>query len=88
MDFRIDKLVAPGGRLLFRVSGRFDKKATETLREMIGKETSELAIDLEEVSTINREAVLFFARSESRGIELRNCPLYLREWITRERDGI
>ena len=27
----------------------------------------------------------FLRRAEADGIELRNCPTYVREWITRER---
>jgi len=29
--------------------------------------------------------VRFLALCESNGIELRNCPLYMREWIFREK---
>jgi hypothetical protein len=30
--------------------------------------------------------VRFLGRCESNGIELRNCPLYVQEWILREKD--
>jgi hypothetical protein len=29
--------------------------------------------------------VRFLAQRESNGAVLRNCPLYIREWVTRER---
>ena len=32
-----------------------------------------------------RDAVTFLARTERNGIELRHCPAYIREWVTRER---
>ena len=32
-----------------------------------------------------REAVKLLALHESNGAELRNCPAYIREWVTRER---
>ena len=36
-------------------------------------------------SLVDREAVNLLAFSEFNGLELRNCPAYIREWITRER---
>ncbi len=36
----------------------------------------------------DRGAVKLLALSESNGAELRNCPAYIREWVTREKvDG-
>jgi hypothetical protein len=40
-----------------------------------------MALDLEEVKLVDREAVRFLAACEARGIQLRNCPSYIREWI-------
>jgi len=34
---------------------------------------------------VDRDAVEFLALNEANGIALRNCPAYIREWITRER---
>lgn len=42
-------------------------------------------MDLRDVGIVDREAVKVLAFSEVNGIELRNCPAYIREWITRER---
>jgi hypothetical protein len=30
--------------------------------------------------------VKLLALTEARGVELRNCPAYIREWIERERE--
>ena len=38
------------------------------------------------VLLVDREAVGLLALSEASGTELRNCPPYIREWVTRERD--
>jgi hypothetical protein len=43
------------------------------------------SLDLEEVTLLDRDSVRFLIRCESQGIRLVNCPLYVREWITRER---
>jgi hypothetical protein len=46
-----------------------------------------VAIVLTDILLVDREAVGFLASLESTGTELRNCPAYIREWITRERVG-
>jgi hypothetical protein len=37
------------------------------------------------VLLVDREAIKLLAMRESNGVELRNCPAYIREWVTRER---
>ena len=44
-----------------------------------------MAIDLKGVLLVAREVVKLLAFSEANGIELRNCPAYIREWVARER---
>lgn len=44
-----------------------------------------VAIELAEVELVDREAVMLLAQAEAEGIELRSCPTYIREWITKER---
>lgn len=46
-----------------------------------------VAIDLAEVELVAREVVQLLAQAEVEGIELRNCPAYVREWITKERES-
>lgn len=55
------------------------------LRELLGREKGGVAIDLREVILVDREVVSFLAVSENDGIELRNCPAYIREWVDREK---
>ena len=57
----------------------------DTLRELLGREKAGVVIDLKEVTLVDRDAVTFLALSETGGIELRNCPAYIREWVDRER---
>jgi hypothetical protein len=42
-----------------------------------------LALNLTEITFLDREAVRLL--SEANGIELRNCPAYIREWVAKER---
>jgi len=37
---------------------------------------------------VDAEAVSFLAEAEAGGTELRNCPLFIREWIRRERSEL
>ena len=50
----------------------------------IEKCTPRPSLDLEEVTLLDRDSVRFLMRCELEGIQLVNCPLYVREWITRE----
>jgi len=45
-----------------------------------------LVFDLTEATLVDRAVVQFLAAREGEGVELRNCPRYIREWITKERD--
>ena len=44
-----------------------------------------IVLDVNEVRLVDREAVQFLARREAEGVELDNCPPYIREWIEKER---
>jgi len=41
---------------------------------------------LGEVRLADRDAVRFLRDCEADGMKLQNCPLYIREWIDREKD--
>lgn len=84
MALRVERLVA-GDIVVLRLSGRMDAEGADTLRELLRQEKDNVAIDLKEVALINREAIRFLALSEANGVELRNCPDYIGEWISRER---
>ena len=47
----------------------------------------DIALDLQDVTLIDRDAVKFLARCEEEKVELENCPAYIREWIDAERGG-
>jgi len=70
---------------VLRISGRITAKDLDMLRDLLGQERGEVAIDLKEVLLVDREAVTLLAFSEANGIALRNCPAYIREWVARER---
>jgi len=85
MTCRIDRLVIGEDLVMLRISGRISGQDVDTLQALLEQERSAVAIDLKELSLVDREAVQLLALHESRGTELRNCPAYIREWVTRER---
>ena len=87
MSCRIDRLVSGEDLVVLRVSGRIRAEDVDTLRELLGREKGGVAVDLKEIILVDREAVRLLALSEAKGIELRNCPAYIREWVARERNG-
>jgi len=84
MACRIDRLQAEWDLVVLRISGRLTQDDVEVLRAAIDQERGAIAIDLAEVGLADRCAVNLLALSEARGIELRNCPPYIQEWIARE----
>jgi len=70
---------------VLHVSGKLTGEHVEILRNVLRQESGALAIDLKNVSIVDRDAVQLLALSEYNGTELRNCPKYVREWVTRER---
>lgn len=45
-----------------------------------------VVLDLKDVVQVDRETVRFLRARERDGLALRNCPPYIREWITREQE--
>jgi hypothetical protein len=83
MTCRIDRLSTEKGVVL-HISGRIATEGLEVVRTALeGRRVA--AIDLAEVELVDGEAVKLLAQTEAEGIELRNCPAYIREWITKER---
>jgi hypothetical protein len=84
MTCRIDRVGIEGGVVL-RLSGRIAGDALDVLRTTL-EESRVVAIDLAEIELVDRDAVIVLAAGEWSGIEIRRCPAFIREWITRERD--
>jgi hypothetical protein len=86
MACRIDRLLAEKDLVVLRISGRIAGDDVDVLRSALDQERGAIAIDLAEVGLVDRSTVNLLVLSETRGVELRNCPRYIREWIARERE--
>ena len=83
MTCRIDRMLIEQGVVL-RISGRIAGEDLDVLHNAL-EDGRVVALDLTEVELADRDAVTLLAGTESNGIELRHCPAYIREWVTRER---
>ena len=84
MIFKIQKS-SVNGLTVFTLSGRMESEHLFELQKMIAAETLQVVLDLEEVKIVDRDSIEFLERCETDGIELKNCPEYIRQWIAMER---
>ncbi len=84
MTCRIDRQVIGQDRAMLYISGRITEEDVDTLRALLEQEKGVVNIDLKNVLIVDREAIKLLAVRESNGVVLRNCPAYIREWVTRE----
>ena len=90
MTCRIERVVGPDGIVVLQMSGRIDDPDVEIVRELMESETtgkSTVALDLRNVTLVSRDAIKLLSTVEEKGTELRNCPAYIRDWISREKDS-
>jgi anti-anti-sigma regulatory factor len=86
MVLRIES-VSHGQRVILRLSGRLQSEHVDQLKAQVEGRAQNVILDLDGIKLVDREVVCFLERCEASGVQLRQCPLYLREWITRERAG-
>lgn len=81
--FRIEK--NSGGCVSkLRLSGRIQSDQIALIRSEMCDDCTKV-LDLSEVTEVDLGVVQFLIRCEDEGVELIRCPLYVREWIQRER---
>jgi hypothetical protein len=74
-----------GNVTTIRVIGRLQASDIEELRLALKDVESRAVLDLAELLLVDLPVVRFLGLCEEEGVELRNCPRYIREWISRER---
>lgn len=85
MTLRIERSVE-SKEVVFKLTGRIRVEDVPELQTLLRCESREcrIALDLEQVKLVDRDAVLFLALKEAFGIRLRNCSAYIRQWINQE----
>jgi anti-anti-sigma regulatory factor len=81
---RISK--AANGEVVFKLSGRMGAENIGELETLLSAETSgrPVLLDLSDLTLVDQNVVSFLRHSEADGIELKNCPAYVREWMKQE----
>ena len=78
---------AQNGEVVIKLSGRMDTENVGELETLVREEAQgrRIVLDLRDLTLADQEAVSFLKRCEEDNITLKNCPAYIREWITRGR---
>jgi hypothetical protein len=78
---------ADNGEVVIKVSGRMDAENIGELETLVRKEADDrrIILDLRDLTLVDQDAVNFLKGCEEDNITLKNCPAYIREWITRGR---
>jgi hypothetical protein len=73
--------------VVLSLSGRIEIADIGELERLLSLEAASeaIALDLQEVTLIDREAVPFLAHCEAKNVRLERCPAYIRDWIDAER---
>jgi hypothetical protein len=68
-----------------RLSGRIQSDHIACIQSAMNDGCTRRILDLSEVILVDIAVVRFLIRCEEEGIELVECPLYVRGWMLRER---
>ena len=68
-----------------RLSGRIRSDFLTAIQAALNGGCAHRALDLTEVTLVDIGVVRFLIRCEREGVELLQCPPYVREWMVRER---
>ena len=68
-----------------RLIGRVQSNHIASIQSVMSDDCARKILDLSEVTLVDLEVVRFLISCEDEGIELVQCPPYVREWILRER---
>ena len=75
------------GQVVFKVSGQLTAENVAGMEALIAAEGKgkRIVLDCTDLRSVDGEAVKFLEKWEADSIKLKNCGLYIREWIRRER---
>ena len=84
MTMRIERSVRQG-ITVFALSGRMNAEGVAELKALFDADYRNIILDLRDVRLADRDAVRFLRGCEAEGMQLENCPAYVRDWMDRER---
>ena len=75
------------GEVVFKLSGRIERENIAEVKALLSAETSgrHILLDLSDLTLVGQDVVSFLRHSEAHGVELKNCPAYVRKWMKQEK---
>ena len=74
-----------GKTATLRLCGRIERDHLDAIQSEMRRFLPQLVFDLGEATLVDRDVIRFLAAQEMEGVELLDCPRYIREWIACER---
>jgi hypothetical protein len=74
-----------GKTATLRLSGRIEETHLPAIQAKVRWYRPRLVFNLGEATLVDGEVVRFLAEREVEGVELLDCPRFIRQWIARER---
>ena len=84
MVLKIDR-ISDGQSITLHLSGRVRAEHVEQLKAQISGKSQRIILNLAEVKLVDRDVVCFLGECEAKGVQLDQCPRYVRDWIDREK---
>ena len=77
------------GQVIYMLSGQIEEEDIAELEALVISEAKgrRIVLDLKDLTLVGQDAIAFLDHCEANDITLKNCPAYIREWITGERDA-
>jgi hypothetical protein len=75
------------GKTLIRLIDHFQSEHIDELKKQIEDNGPSFVLDLKEVTLVDVDVVRFLRVCEASGTKIVHCSQYIREWMTRERQG-
>jgi hypothetical protein len=72
--------------MFFTLSRRMKADEVAEWKALFDRDYRNVILDLREVRLADRDAVKFLRDYEADGMQLENCPAYIREWMNREKN--
>jgi anti-anti-sigma regulatory factor len=75
------------GEIAFTLSGRMEAENISELETLLSAESGapSVVLNLKDLRLVDQDVVTFLKGCEMGGIQLRDCPAYIREWLNGER---
>ena len=81
-----DRAIGAAGNHSFCSKWAHEGGGGRELKALLDVDYRTIVLDLRDVRLADRDAVKFLRDCEADGMQLENCPAYVRRWMEREKD--